>query len=111
MFIETNNLHKDIGYLRVGVPVEIYYPYDSSYSVVKMQSPCDCSTIYDDKVNSRIKIVYNPKPVPKHMKDDGKNSYITDKVFTIYYKHEVDGQIQEGNIQISFSGVVSEVPY
>lgn len=97
---------KDLGTIKVGSHNEIIFPYTSDMIVTRMESPCDCSTIYNNQVNKNILILYKPKEVPQHLKSVGR--YLTEKVFTISFTLNSEPEKPECQTVISFIAEVIE---
>jgi hypothetical protein len=63
----------------------VYFEYENIQSIDIMTSPCDCSLIYNDKKNNRIKILYTPKNLAPQVLAEGKNHATYQKNFVITY--------------------------
>ena len=90
MFLTTRvNLKR----IPVGKQVVIEFPYSERVNfITKMISPCDCSLPYNIKEERKVIVKYTPKPVPEHLRLQGKSSYLADKTFTIYYVNMEGGE-------------------
>lgn len=76
---------KELGTLKVGREVTIEYPYTDIKVITSMQSPCDCSVPHDIRTNHKVVVKYTPKPIPQHLKLEGKKSYIVQKTITVNF--------------------------
>jgi hypothetical protein len=77
---------KDLGYLRVGMQTIVEFPFDNIATIASIQTPCDCTTVeWDKTATGNVRITYVPKPVPQHLKNEGRKMYVSNKIFTIVY--------------------------
>jgi hypothetical protein len=78
--------HKDLGTLRAGIRIAVDFPYtDNIATLTNIRSPCDC-TDSNYLPNERVvRIYYTPKAVPEHLRLENKNSYNTQKTFTVTF--------------------------
>lgn len=77
---------KHIGNVFVGQSVEIIFPYENIPRIYKTTASCDCSSVVNDIANSRIRVKYKAKDVPKHLLTIGKLSYAISKQVTVEYQ-------------------------
>jgi hypothetical protein len=99
-----DEITKNLGTLKAGVKYTIDFAYKSGAVITNMISPCDCSNIVDLAKESKVRITYTPKPLPVHLKQEGKSSYKTDKNFDIHAL--VDGT--NNTYKISFTAIITE---
>lgn len=76
---------KELGTLKVGKEVSVEYPYTDIKIITRMESPCDCSVPHDIRTNNKVIIKYTPKPIPQHLKLEGKKSYKVEKTITVNF--------------------------
>lgn len=81
-------IEKQIGRVAVGEPQQIKFEYKGKEEFISATSSCGCTTpIWDNKTNS-IYATYTPKPIPVHIKQQGKNEYSTIKSITVKMEGE-----------------------
>jgi len=96
------NTSKDLGTIKVGSENEILFNFTDDIVITKIDTPCDCTTAYVNPISKFIKVIYKPNPIPKHL----KNSYLTEKIFTISYSDKDMKMI--GDTTLSFIAKVVE---
>lgn len=103
---EFINSTKDIGTVKVGQTVVVYFEYNQLGNIIKLESPCDCSTPTHDPDNKRIKVRYTAKPISPQIKAMGKTQQVIRKVINVSHSSLEDGTLQL--TQLSFTGIVTE---
>lgn len=83
--------------------VLFYYNKGLLKTITNVSSPCDCSSVENDVVNSRIIVRYTPKKISKHLELEGHSSYSTKKTFIVSY---TDSSGLEKEEVLSFTAVV-----
>lgn len=99
-----NVINLSLGKIKAGVQLNIKFPYSGVRRVIRMASPCDCSTPINDAANNRIIVKYIPQNISKHLTEIGATEQGIKKVITIIYIDEETGD--EQTQLLSFSGVV-----
>lgn len=88
IFIEIN--------AKVGVKETLIFSYDEDTSVVtKVEVPCICSAAKFNNKEKQVIIEYTPQDIPKHLLQDGKDSYSTTKSIKVWYTDKDDSQHEQ----------------
>ncbi len=97
---------EDLGTMEVGKNYEIVFPYENISYIESIEVTCDCTEAKNDIINNRVSINYKPKPIPEHLKMEGKTEYIISKKAVItYYTKDTS---ERKSTDLVFSGVVKE---
>lgn len=76
---------KDLGKVKVGQKLDITFEAEGTLpDVVRLNASCGCSQAHHDVKNNRIVVVYIPKGIPVHLKDQG--FYTSTKQIKVTFK-------------------------
>lgn len=74
-----------LGVIKAKTPLTIEFPYEGIKVITQTTSPCDCAVPKNIPEQKKMTVKYTPKPVPVHLKQEGKKSYATEKQIFVYY--------------------------
>lgn len=97
-----------LGEVVAGTQREVYFAYSQVQKIVRMTSPCDCSTPSLVSNESKILVKYIPKQLPKHLTSKGTTKLAVEKQIFVTYISQQDGK--EYTTTLTFTAVVKDKP-
>lgn len=74
---------QNLGTLAPNEKVSIVFTYEGDMNIKQIWATCDCTQVQWDKENNSVKAVYTTKPVPHHLKMNGKTNYHSTKTIKV----------------------------
>lgn len=94
----------DLGNLKVGQVTNLEFEFDGPGIYKSSKVSCGCTSATWHEPTRSLKTTYTPKPVPAHLKAEGKKSYTSNKTVTLQMLE--DGEVKEHSLK--FKAVVYE---
>lgn len=79
------NINQNLGTIKERSKHILTFPYSEEViAITKLQASCDCTMPTDDKANRQIRMEFQGKDVPQHLRLNPGHYETTKKVFATY---------------------------
>ena len=93
-----------LGEVKSGTLHKVYFPYSNIREIIKMMSPCDCSTPVDEPNQSRIMVKYIAGKISRHLAEKGIDRQAVKKAINVTYICQSTGEQKQK--ELYFTAIV-----